>query len=268
MNATVSNSTNVLKGQVAWITGGGSGIGLAAALALAEAGARVIISGRRGALLEEALPALRKAGAAQATALTLDVADCVAIENAARVVENGHGRVDILVNSAGINVPNRTWSQITASDFARVVQINLNGAMAACQAVIGGMRARGSGLIINVSSWAGRYDSAFTGPAYNASKHGLLALTATLNMDEGRHGIRACALCPAEVATPILKSRPVPPSEEDMARMLQPADLGTVVRFLAELPAHVCVNELVISPTWNRAYLGFAEMPAQPLGRA
>jgi NADP-dependent 3-hydroxy acid dehydrogenase YdfG len=265
MNSVGTGRDASLLGQVAWVTGGGSGIGLAGAQALVQAGATVIVSGRRADLLGEILPTLRAGTGAEAHALALDVADGAAIERAARAIEARHGRIDILVNSAGINVPNRSWAQITAADFARVVQINLNGAMATCQAVLPGMRKRASGLIINVSSWAGRYDSSFTGPAYNASKHGLVAMTATLNMDEGRHGIRACALCPAEVATPILKSRPVPPSAEDMARMLQPVDLGGVIRYLAELPAHVCVNELVISPTWNRAYLGFAEMqPTQP----
>jgi NADP-dependent 3-hydroxy acid dehydrogenase YdfG len=132
--------------------------------------------------------------------------------------------------------------------------------MATCQAVLPAMRAQKGGLIVNVASWAGRYDSTFTGPAYNASKHGLVALSATLNIDEGKHGIRSCALCPGEVATPILRSRPVPPSDAEMARMLQPEDLGRVIRFLAELPSHVCINELLISPTWNRAYLGLAEL--------
>ena len=69
------------------------------------------------------------------------------------------------------------------------------------------------------------------------------------------NGIRACALCPAEVATPILDRRPVPPSAQDRARMLQPQDLGGTIRFIAELPAHVCINQLIISPTWNRMYI-------------
>jgi NADP-dependent 3-hydroxy acid dehydrogenase YdfG len=68
--------------------------------------------------------------------------------------------------------------------------------------------------------------------------------------------LRACCLSPAEVATPILKSRPVPPSEEILAKMLQPADLGRTIVFVANMPRHVCVNEILISPTWNRAFIG------------
>lgn len=245
--------------QVAWITGGGSGIGLAAAQALAAAGAHVVISGRRPEQLAAAIPEIAVGTRGSVSAITLDVTDLDAVRQVARSIEEQHGRVDVLVNSAGINVPRRAWAEIAPDDFVRVVQTNLNGAMAACRAVLPGMRSRARGLIINVASWAGRYDSTFTGPAYNASKHGLVALSATINIDEGRHGIRSCALCPGEVATPILSSRPVPPSAAEMARMLQPEDLGRVIRFLVELPPHVCVNELVISPTWNRAYLGLAE---------
>jgi NADP-dependent 3-hydroxy acid dehydrogenase YdfG len=79
-------------------------------------------------------------------------------------------------------------------------------------------------------------------------------MTETINMEECRNGIRACALCPAEVATPILDRRPVPPSAQDRARMLQPDDLGRTIRFIAGLPPHVCINQMIISPTWNRMY--------------
>ncbi len=247
------------SGSVAWITGGGSGIGLAAAQALAGAGYTVVISGRRVALLESVLPEIQASGG-KVFALALDVADLDAVRTAAATVIRQHGSVDVLVNSAGINTAKRSWAEISPTEFARVVQINLTGAMATCQEVLPAMRAQKGGLIINVASWAGRYDSTFTGPAYNASKHGLVALSATLNIDEGKHGIRSCALCPGEVATPILRSRPVPPSDAEMARMLQPEDLGRVIKFLAELPSHVCINELLISPTWNRAYLGLAEL--------
>jgi len=102
-----------------------------------------------------------------------------------------------------------------------------------------------------------------TGAAYNASKHAVTALTETINMEEGINGIRACALCPAEVATPIMDRRPMPPSQEDRARMLQPKDLGHTIRWLAELPPNVCINQLVVSPTWNRIYIGAADLKAR-----
>jgi NADP-dependent 3-hydroxy acid dehydrogenase YdfG len=123
------------------------------------------------------------------------------------------------------------------------------------------MRAQKSGLVINISSWAGRNTMALVGAAYNGSKHAVVSLSETINMEECGNGIRACAICPAEVATPIMDRRPVPPSAAERARMLRPEDLGRTIRWVAEQPPHVCVNEILISPTWNRIYLGGAEPP-------
>ncbi len=104
------------------------------------------------------------------------------------------------------------------------------------------------------SSWAGIYNSSIVGPAYNGSKHAVVSITETLNMEECSNGIRGCVICPAEVNTPILDKRPAPPSAEQRARMLQPEDLGRTICWVAEQPLHVCINEIIISPTWNRVY--------------
>ncbi len=246
-----------LSGKVAWVTGGGSGIGLAGAIELAKAGARVVISGRDAAKLNGALATAGRLGAPEGsiTASPLDVADGEAVAAAARAIEADCGRVDILVNSAGINFRTRYWRETDASTFAKVVAVNLSGAAYCTLAVVGGMRARREGTVINVASFAGWHFEYLTGPAYTSSKAGMMALTQSFNVEECVHGLRATSLVPAEVATPILKTRPVVPSEADMARMLQEADLGRTIRFIAELPAHVCINELVISPVWNRTYV-------------
>ena len=97
-----------------------------------------------------------------------------------------------------------------------------------------------------------------TGPAYSAAKFGLNAMTESINIEEGIHGIRATAVCPGEVATPILDKRPIPVSADDRAKMVQPNDCGELMLFLARLPAHVCINELMITPTWNRGYIAQA----------
>ena len=247
-----------LSGKVAWITGGGSGIGLAGAVELAKAGARVVISGRDAAKLDAALAQARTQGAPEGalSAAPLDVADSAAVTRVASAIESQFGRVDVLVNSAGINYPKRYWSETDAATFADVVAINLNGAAACTLAVLKGMRARGEGTVINVASFAGWHFSELTGPAYTASKAGMMALTHSFNIEQGAHGLRATALCPGEVATPILKKRPVEPSAAEKARMLQEEDLGRTIRFIVELPPHVCINELVITPVWNRIYLG------------
>ena len=115
--------------------------------------------------------------------------------------------------------------------------------------------------IINVSSWAGLYASKLTGPAYNATKRAVLALTESINMEECTHGIRATSLLPGEVATPILDKRPVPPSAEQRELMVQAEDMGQAILFVAQMPERTCINELIISPTFNRFYTGGLETP-------
>jgi NADP-dependent 3-hydroxy acid dehydrogenase YdfG len=243
-----------LNGKVAWITGAGSGIGLAGAQALAQSGALVVMSGRRHEVLEAEAAKIRAAGGA-AEVQPLDVADADAVKRVADAILARRGRVDILLNSAGTNTPKRFWANQTVAGWREVLGVNLDGSYCTVHAVLPAMRARRDGVIVNVSSWAGVHNPKLPGAAYNASKHAVTVMTETINMEEGANGIRACALCPAEVATPILDTRPVPPSAQDRARMLQPQDMGATIRFIAELPAHVCINQLIISPTWNRMYI-------------
>ena len=248
-----------LQGKVAWVTGGGSGIGLAGALELARAGAHVVISGRTAATNASGLAELQRAGSAEAT--LLDVGDRDAVARTAAAIEARHGRIDILVASAGTNIAGnrRNFATLDLDGWDDVVRINLNGLFYCCHAVIPCMRARGDGLIVNVSSWAGRHGTPLTGPAYNATKRAVIALTEAINMEECMHGIRATALLPGEVATPIMEKRPVPPSPAQRARMTQPEDMGRAILFLAEMHPRTCISELVIAPTWNRFYVGGLE---------
>jgi NADP-dependent 3-hydroxy acid dehydrogenase YdfG len=123
------------------------------------------------------------------------------------------------------------------------------------------MRKRKDGLIINIASWAGRYPSNLTGPAYNATKRAVIAVSESINMEACADGVRATSILPGEVATPILEKRPVPPSKAERSRMAQAEDLGAAILFVATMPARTCVNELIIAPTWNRFYLGGIENP-------
>jgi NADP-dependent 3-hydroxy acid dehydrogenase YdfG len=242
------------KKRVAWITGGGSGIGLAGAQALAKDGWTVVISGRRKDVLDEAVAGIAKDGG-QAEAMVLDVSSAADAEKVAKAIVAKHGRIDLLVNSAGVNVPKRSWEDITTEGWDKLVDINLNGVMYCMRAVLPAMRAQKDGVIINVASWAGRHVSKMTGPAYTTTKHAVLALTHSFNMDEYKNGLRATCLSPGEVATPILKLRPVVPSDEEMAKMLQPEDLGRTIAFVAGMPPRACVNEILIAPTWNRSFI-------------
>jgi NADP-dependent 3-hydroxy acid dehydrogenase YdfG len=248
-----------LKGKLAWLTGAGSGIGKSGAIELAAAGARVVLSGRRASLLEEVAGEIRGKGGT-AHVRPLDVADEQAVDAAGAEILKAIGPVDILVNSAGINSPRRYWKDLSGEGWRDVFDINVHGALYCIKAVLPSMRERKDGLVINVASWAGRHVSYMTGPAYSASKHAMVAMSHSLNIEECVNGIRSCALCPGEVATPILLKRPVPPSQEELDRMLQAEDLGRTIRFVAEMPPHACVNEILIAPTWNRSYLGGADI--------
>ena len=252
-----------LNGMVAWVTGAGSGIGEAAALAYAGAGMRVVISGRREDALRQVAARIAERGGHVRVA-PLDVTDAAAVQAAADGVERLEGRLDVLVNSAGLNVRRRNWQHLSREGWDQVIGIDLNGAFYCCHAVLPLMRRQRDGLIVNVSSWAGRHVGALTGPAYSAAKFGLNAMTESLNVEEGIHGIRATAVCPGEVSTPILDKRPVPVSADDRARMVQPVDCGELMLFLARMPAHVCINDLTISPTWNRGYVAQAQAITDP----
>jgi NADP-dependent 3-hydroxy acid dehydrogenase YdfG len=260
----MSASTNVAT-KVAWITGGGSGIGLAGAIELAKAGCRVVISGRDAHKLDAALAQAEVLGAPTGviSAAQLDVSDAQAVNRVAGEIQASLGHVDILVNSAGINFAKRFWSETDSATFGEVVAVNLNGAAACTLAVLKGMQQRRRGTVINVASFVGWYLGYLTGPAYTASKAGVIALSHSFNIEECVNGLRATALCPGEAATPILKNRPVEPSAAEKARMLQEEDLGRTIRFIAEMPAHVCINELVITPVWNRLYLGGEDLKRQ-----
>jgi len=240
-----------LAGQVAIVTGGGTGIGEATAVALAREGARVAVVGRRAEPIE-ALAARVTAEGGTALAFPADVTDPDAVQGLVNEVREQWGRVDVLVNSAGVNVPRRDLASLSVADWDAVLRINLTGTFLVTHAVLPIMREQRCGTVVNVSSIAGYRAMALTGPAYNAAKAGVNAFTESINLAERRHGIRACAVCPGEVATPILDKRPEPPSPEARATMLQPEDLAETVLFVATLPQRATVELLTINPTEQR----------------
>jgi len=181
-----------IQQQVAWITGGATGIGLAAARALAKEGAVVVISGRRSAEIQTAVAAA-KADGLTLHGLATDVSDAAQVERSAQQIAAEHGPISILVCSAGTNVPNRFLNKLTPADFGKVIDINLKGVAQCVMSVLPGMRAQANGVIVVVSSWAGREFLPFTGMAYNSAKAALTMLARSVNHDEGRHGVR-CTL--------------------------------------------------------------------------
>jgi NAD(P)-dependent dehydrogenase (short-subunit alcohol dehydrogenase family) len=240
---------------VAWITGGGSGIGAAAAAALAREGAAVILTGRREAAVKEAAAAIEDAGGT-AYAQPGDVTSVATVHQIVDWIRERFGQLDILVNNAGANIVERDWGHLTPEGVDEVILANLSSAYYCAIAVLPIMRAqRSGGVLIHTASLAGLIISRLPGSAYTAAKHGLVAMSHSINVEECIHNIRSCAICPGEVATPILDKRPVPVSAEDRARMVQSEDVGDLIRYIACLPPHVCINEVTITPTYNRAYV-------------
>ncbi len=241
------------QGRIAWVTGAGSGIGEAGAQALAADGCTVVLTGRREDALAQVAAGIRAAGGT-AHVQAGDVTQAARVAEIARWIVDTLGRIDVLVNNAGANIPARSWSSLTPEGVDQVIGANLSSAFYCVTAVLPAMRAQRDGVLIHTASWAGRHPAPVSGAAYSAAKHGVLVMSQLLNAEECVNGIRSCVICPAEVATPILDQRPVKATTEQRARMLQPADLGGLIRYVASLPPHVCLNEVVISPTWNRMF--------------
>lgn len=245
--------TTTQNRKVCWITGASSGIGATIAQTLAGQGHVVVLSARGLPALEEAVARIRATGGV-ADAVVVDVTDHAQVLRAVAEIEARHGKIDVLVANAGLNVGARAWGVVSNTDFDHLIQVNLNGVYYCIDAVLPGMRDRQSGLIINLASWAGKYAGAKPGPAYTAAKTAVVALTASLNMSEYVNHIRACAISPGEVATPAMARRIPPVPEAVLQRMLQPADVAAAVSFVVAMPEHACINEIILSPTMNAAF--------------
>lgn len=236
-----------LQGKTALVTGGATGIGLGIAIALAEAGCRVAIAGRREDKLREA--AAKYKGQPPLLTHAADVGDLKSVEELFRWSKAELGPLDILVNSAGVNVVRRTLKELSPEDWETMLRINATGAFYCLRAVLPEMRERRDGLIVNISSIAGKRSSLLGGIGYTASKFAMTALGVTAAREVAEDGIRISNIYPGEVETPILDRRPVPVTAEHRARILQPEDVAAAVVMIACLPPRAHIPELVIKPT-------------------
>ncbi len=236
-----------LSTKTALITGGGSGIGLGIATALADEGCRVAIAGRREEKLREAAAAY--AGPMALLTHVVDVADRTSVAKLFQWAAEQLDPIDILVNAAGLNIVHRSLADTTSDEWDRLMTINATGTFNCLQAVLPQMRERGDGLVINISSIAGKRALRLGGVAYCASKFAMTALGTFASLEEGRNGIRVTNIYPGEVDTPILDARPTPLTPEHRARILKPADVAAAVLMIACLPPRAHVAELVIKPT-------------------
>ena len=233
--------------MIAVVTGAGSGVGRAIALRVAHEGWNVALVGRRSETLSETIalgsPDMRD----RMVPFACDVSDAVAVEAMGKAVLARFGDVDVLVNAAGINVPQRSFAALSLDDWHAVLGTNLHGAYYCVRAFLPGMRARQTGTIININSDVGKVARDLAGPAYVSSKFGLNGLTQQINAEERRHGVRACSICPRDINTPLLDKRPEPPTPEARTRMIQPEDIADCVWLVATLPARAIVEEISMS---------------------
>jgi NADP-dependent 3-hydroxy acid dehydrogenase YdfG len=248
---TAANHEAWLRGATALVTGGGSGIGLGVAAALAREGCRVVITGRDSAKLARAAGEIAAAVGGEVLPQACDVADREAVGRLVAWTEANAGPPAIVVNSAGINVARRSMAELAPADFDRLVSINLTGLFNVLHAVLPGMRARRDGLVVSIASIAGKRALPLAGPGYCASKFGAAGLAAAVGLEELPHGIRITTIHPGEVDTPILDQRPEPVPAERRQVMVHPEDIAACVLMLAKLPRHVVVPELVITPTYQ-----------------
>jgi len=241
------NMTENLKGKNVLLTGGGSGMGKATALALAKNGANVAIAGRNKENLASTV------SLAQATekisAKEADVTDRYSLEDLFQWFDVEFGTLDYLVHAAGINVAMRSMEELSPDDWDSLIQINLTGSYNVLRLTLNRMRPQKKGLIVLINSVAGKRSVPLAGIGYNASKFGMSGLGIGVAEEERNNGIRISNLYPGEVNTPILENRKEPPGEEHRQSILQAEDVASVILHLCQLPERVHIPELVIKPT-------------------
>jgi NADP-dependent 3-hydroxy acid dehydrogenase YdfG len=239
--------STVAADRVLWVTGAGSGMGRAAAVAAARSIGRVALSGRRPEPLVETARLVTEAGA-QSLTLPLDARDTEAVGQAHQQIVADWPDVSDVVLAAGANTPQRYWKDQSIAEFERILATNLTAVVSLIDVVLPGLRARGGGQIVVVSSYSAWRFSPHAGVAYTASKVALAEICASLNAQEAGSGIRACHLCPGDVDTDFLDLRPQVPDAAAREVMLSTDDVGRAVLFVLNSPPHVRIDELVISP--------------------
>jgi len=239
------------EGKVCIITGAGTGVGKAAAIKLAEKGYAIVLVGRTASTLEGSK---REVEAVGGTALSFpcDIGDYEAVQKMVKFTLQELGRVDVLINNAGIGGRYKTIADAKPDDVEEVIRVNLTGPIYCCQAVLSDMLSRKEGTIVNVTSLAAHNPGPLSGPAYCAAKAGMVNFNRYLNNELRNSGIRACCIIPGEIDTPILSSRLIPPSKAARATMMESDDVADAIVLAVTLPPRALVEEIVIRPTLMR----------------
>jgi NADP-dependent 3-hydroxy acid dehydrogenase YdfG len=234
--------------KTAIVTGASSGVGEAVARALAELGWDFALVARREERLRELAAQLDGRGGRVAP-IAADLSIAGEAVRAMGAAERELGSIGALVLCHGTNVPRRRLDLLTIDDWDAVIAANLSSAFYCLHAVLPGMRARGGGRIVAISSLAALRPSALGGAVYSASKAGLNALCTVLNQEERSNGIVATMIAPGEIATEILEKRPEPPPPEARARMLRAEDIARIVADVLTQPERVWMEQVVVHPS-------------------
>ena len=233
--------------STAVVTGAGSGVGRAIALKFASQGWNVALVGRRSDPLVDTIGIAGTESTGRMAAFRCDVSNWEDVAAVGTAVLARFAEVDVLVNSAGTNVPRRAFDVLSIDDWHEVIATNLHGAYYCVRAFLPGMRERRTGTIVNINSDVGRLARDLAGAAYVCSKFGLTGLTQQINAEERSHGIRACSIFPRDIDTPLLDKRPQPPTPEARAQMMQPEDIAECVWLASTLPSRVVLDEISLS---------------------
>jgi len=233
--------------RTAVITGAGSGVGRATAIALAKQGWRMALLGRTQSALDETaqLTGLPKH---DILVIPCDIGRAEQVEQMAGAVLEIFKTVDVLVNAAGTNAPKRSLEVLSLADYHAMIDTNLHGAYYCTQAFLPQMRQRQTGTIVNIVSDAGKQASPKAGPGYVISKWGLAGLTQAINAEERGHGVRACAIFPGDINTPLLDKRPTPPDAAARVRMMTADDIAECALLAINLPPRAIVEEILVRP--------------------
>jgi NAD(P)-dependent dehydrogenase (short-subunit alcohol dehydrogenase family) len=233
--------------NTAVVTGAGSGVGRAMVLLLASKGWRVALIGRREEALKETMTLANENGS-RLLVYPCDISNPEMVEAMGKAVWKAFGEIEVLVNAAGTNTPARSLRELQFDKYRELVETNLTGAYLCIQAFLPSMRERGSGTIVNIVSDAAKQASAKAGPAYVISKFGLLGLTQSINAEERANGIRACAILPGDIDTPLLDKRPAPPTADLRKKMLRSEDVAECAWLAISLPDRAVIEEMVLRP--------------------
>ncbi len=239
--------TTYLTDKVVVIIGASSGMGRATALAAAAAGASLVVGARNAAALEQLSAQIQQTGG-NAMAIPTDATQTTDVDHLIAATLEKYGRIDVLINCVGINIPRRTIAELTDESWSMMMEINLRSAFHLTQAVIPVFRRQQEGLLIHIASSAAKKPDR-SGIAYQAGKAGVAALAHAAMEEERENGIRVSVIYPGMTDTPLVYKRPAPPTPELLAKALQPEDVATACLFVMSLPSRAHVPELVLYPS-------------------